>query len=180
MDHSAMGDSTMDHSEMDMDHAAMLKASKSAPSALLIEAGNDAFGTIQEVIRLLSNDPDTDWSKVNLEALRLHLLGMEDMVSNIKVLSQAPIDYGMIAVVKPATNRASEALKRIFMAHPQMLKTESGFNMKVEFDDGLYTLITTTSNPADVDKIRGLGYIGLMAFGGHHQAHHLFIAKGHF
>jgi hypothetical protein len=185
MDHSAMGDSTMgdstmDHSEMGMDHAAMMKASKSAPSALLIEAGNDAFGTVQEVVRLLSNDPDTDWSKVNLEALRLHLLDMEDMVSNVKVLSQTPIDYGMVAVVKPTTNRASEALKRIFMAHPQMLKSESGFDMKVGFDYGQYTLTTTTSNPADVDKIRGLGYIGLMAFGSHHQAHHVSIAKGHF
>ncbi|NJO23863.1 MAG: hypothetical protein HC868_14215 [Sphingomonadales bacterium] len=29
--------------------------------------GQDAFGTIQEIVRILDADPDTDWSKVNIE-----------------------------------------------------------------------------------------------------------------
>lgn len=164
----------MDHSKMS--HSAM----KITPTShtLPTEKGNDAFGTIQEVISLLGSDPTTDWSKVNLEALRLHLLDMEDMVSNVEVLSQKSISSGMVAVVKPTSKRAAKALKRIFMAHPQVLKSESGFEMNVKFINGQYTLTTTTSNPADVDKIRGLGYIGLMALGNHHQAHHYAMAKG--
>ncbi len=30
--------------------------------------GQDAFGTIQEIVRLLEADPKTDWSKVNIAA----------------------------------------------------------------------------------------------------------------
>jgi len=173
MDHSKMN-----HAAMGMDHSAMMKSPAPAPSALPTEAGNDAFGTIQEVIALLNNDPTTDWSKVNLEALRLHLLDMEDMTSNIEVLSQTAINNGMVAVIKTTTERSAKALKRIFMAHPKVLKSESGYDMQVAFNDGQYTLTTTTDNPADVDKIRGLGYIGLMAYGNHHQPHHYSMAKG--
>ena len=39
-------------------------------------------------------------------------------------------------------------------------------------------LTTTTENPGEVSKIRGLGYIGLMASGGHHQLHHWAMATG--
>jgi len=167
IDHSKMNHSNMNHNTMN------------ASSAVLpTEAGNDAFGTIQEVMTLLLNDPSTDWSKVNLEALRLHLLDMEDMTKNIEVVSQTRIKKGMIAIVKATTERSSNALKRIFMAHPQVLKSESGFDMQVEFSGAQYTLTTTTDKRADVDKIRGLGYIGLMAYGNHHQAHHLSMAKG--
>ncbi len=35
--------------------------------------GQDAFGAIQEIVRVLESDPKTDWSKVDLEALRQHL-----------------------------------------------------------------------------------------------------------
>jgi hypothetical protein len=41
--------------------------------------GQDAFGTIQEIVRMLDADPKTDWSKVNLEALRQHLIDMNDV-----------------------------------------------------------------------------------------------------
>ena len=41
--------------------------------------GQDAFGAIQEIVRILEADPKTDWSKVNLEALRQHLIDMKDV-----------------------------------------------------------------------------------------------------
>ncbi len=169
MDHAKMNHANMNHSLMNMPQ-----------TPLPTEAGNDAFGTIQEIMTLLLNDPATDWSKVNIETLRQHLLDMEDMTKNVNVISQTPIDNGMVAIVKPTTKRSALALKRVFMAHPQVLKQESGFDMAVTFnkDNNQYTLTTTTNNKADIDKIRGLGYIGLMAYGSHHQAHHLAMAKG--
>src|SRR6516165_7172350 len=39
-------------------------------------AGQDAFGAIQEVVQILEADPTTDWSKVNIDALRQHLVDM--------------------------------------------------------------------------------------------------------
>ena len=42
-------------------------------------AGQDAFGTIQEIVRILEADPTTDWSKVNIAALREHLIDMNEV-----------------------------------------------------------------------------------------------------
>ncbi len=149
-----------------------------ASNNILTEAGNDAFGTIQEVIAKLNNDPNTDWGKVNLEVLRQHLLDMNDMTLNVAVISQKSIHNGLEVTVRPTTDRAELALTRIFKAHPLMLKRETGWTMKVVKNNGLYMLTTTSDDSKDTLKIRGLGYIGLMAYGTHHQSHHWAMATG--
>ena len=173
--HSGMEHSNMDHSTME--HSSM---HSSQPNIIVMptEAGNDAFGTIQEIMSILLRDPTTDWEKVNFEALRSHLSDMQDMTLNIEVISQKPIKNGLVSVIKPTTARSKVSLKRVFSAHPRMLAMESSFKMDVKYEDGIYTITTTTNKTSDVAKIRGLGYIGLMAYGNHHQSHHLSLAKG--
>ena len=149
-----------------------------AAAPTLSEAGNDAFGTIQEVIAALNADPATDWDKVDLEALRQHLVDMHDMTMNVEVLSQTAIPDGMEAVIRPTTARASLALARVLAVHPAQLQRETNWIMEVERDGDEYRLRTTSANPADASRIRGLGYIGLMAWGAHHQPHHWAMAKG--
>lgn len=39
-------------------------------------------------------------------------------------------------------------------------------------------LTVTPAKTSDLDKIRGLGFIGVMTVGMHHQQHHLAIATG--
>ena len=163
-----------DHQAMMMNHDHKAAAS----DVKLTEAGNDAFGTIQEVITKLNNDPATDWNKVNLEALRLHLQDMHDMTLNVDVISQKPIQNGLEAIIRPTTARAESALDRVFQAHPMQLKRETGWTMQVVKNDGQYTLTVTSENSKDASKIRGLGYIGLMAYGKHHQPHHWAMAQG--
>jgi len=46
-------------------------------TVVLTEAGNDAFGTIQEVIMKLNNDPKTDWTKINIEVFKATFIGYE-------------------------------------------------------------------------------------------------------
>lgn len=41
--------------------------------------GQDAFGAIQEIVQILDADPNTDWSKVDLEALRRHVIDMNEV-----------------------------------------------------------------------------------------------------
>ena len=144
----------------------------------LLEAGNDAFGTIQEVIKKLESDPETDWSKVDIEALRVHLSDMQDMTINIEVISQNDIPNGVETTIKATTPRAYKALKRAFMAHPKQLKKDTGWNMKVEEKNKNFIIKATTSKKNEIAKLRGLGYIGLMAYGSHHQPHHWMIATG--
>lgn len=46
--------------------------------------GQDAFGAIQEIARILSADPRTDWYKVDGEALRWHLADMNEVILNAR------------------------------------------------------------------------------------------------
>jgi hypothetical protein len=146
---------------------------------LLTEPGNDVFGTIQEVIRELEADPDTDWSTVDLEALRQHLIDMRNFTLEVDVVSREPLSNGLQLVVEAASPAAATSLKRALQAHPPMLERETGWKMRVRsLSRGQYELHVTSSDAEDIEKIQGLGYIGLMASGGHHQRHHWMIATG--
>ena len=140
--------------------------------------GNEIFGTIQEVVHKLEADPNTDWSKVNLEALRQHLSDMKAFTEEVQVVDKKPITNGVKIWVRPETHRAECALKRLFSMHPAMLKKEKGWDMVTKQDSSEWVITCTTNNPAEVSEIRGLGYIGLLAEGAHHQLHHWMIATG--
>lgn len=144
----------------------------------LIEAGNDIFAALQEVISALNADPKTDWSEVNLTALKEHLLDMRDMVINVELVSKKALKNGSEILIKPTNKRARQAMKRVLSGHPAQLKQETGWNMSVTKQTDTYLLTTTTENQAEVSKIIGLGYIGLMAHGSHHQPHHWSMATG--
>lgn len=146
--------------------------------APLTKPGNEIFGTIQEVIQKLEADPNTDWSKVNLEALRQHLLDMKAFTEEVAVVSRENIPMGTKVRIRAQTARAKPALKRLFSMHPAMIKKELGWDMKAEQADSEWIVTCTTDNPSEVEKIRGLGYIGLLAEGAHHQLHHWMIASG--
>ncbi len=145
----------------------------------LSEAGNDVFGTIQEVIRQLEADPATDWSAVNLEALRQHLIDMRNFTLKVDVVSRESLSNGLQLVVESTTPEAGASLNRVLNAHPSMLEQETGWEMEVKaLSPGRYQLQVTSPRPADAAKIQGLGYIGLMAYGSHHKHHHWMIATG--
>lgn len=145
----------------------------------LTAPGNGAFAAIQEVVQRLLADPDTDWGRVNLEALRQHLADMYHFTLNVHVMEQRPIEGGVEFIVRPTTPDAAGSLERLFSAHPAILKQESGWDMRsTKNRDGSHTAQVTSGHADDVAKIRGLGYIGLIAYGEHHQAHHWQMATG--
>ena len=47
--------------------------------AVATQAGQGAFAAIQEVVEILAADSNTDWSKVNIDALRQHLVDMNNV-----------------------------------------------------------------------------------------------------
>ena len=49
------------------------------------EAGHAAFAAIKEVVAILEADSSTDWSRVNLEALRQHLITMDRVMMDSRV-----------------------------------------------------------------------------------------------
>jgi hypothetical protein len=63
-------------------------------------------------------------------------------------------------------------------AQARQLNGMNGWSATTEpLQDGV-RLVVTTSDPRQVAKLHGLGFMGLMAQGRHHQRHHLMIAKG--
>jgi hypothetical protein len=140
--------------------------------------GQDAFGTIQEIVTILEADPKTDWTKVDLEALRQHLIDMNDVTlkSDAKTV---PVAGGIEATIT-GTGRTVDAIQRMVTAHSAELGRMNGWTATAEKTAAGVRLTVTSADPAQTARIRGLGFIGLMVSGSHHQPHHLAMAKGEF
>src|SRR5690625_2345947 len=126
------------------------------PYTPLKQTGSDVFDAMQEVIEHLKSDPDTDWSKVDLEGLRQHLIDMKAFTEEVEVLEQNPIDSGVKILVKPETDRAAKALQHMLSMHPKMMKVERNWDMKAQQKKDVWEIACTTSNPDEVDLLRGL------------------------
>jgi hypothetical protein len=146
-------------------------ADGSAPS----EPGQAAFAAIQEIVRILEADPKTDWSKVNIEALRQHLIDMNDVTLAARVASE-PVEVGMRYTVT-GDGPVQESIRRMVAAHAATMDGVDGWHFEAATAEGGAVLIVRP--PAkDMEKLHGLGFIGVLTRGMHHQMHHLMIARG--
>lgn len=140
-------------------------------------AGQDAFGTIQEVVRILEADPATDWSKVNISALREHLIDMDEVTMRANA-AERRLDNG-IEITVTGAGRTLAAIKRMVPAHAQEL-SHMGWDAKAEeLPDGV-KLTVISADAKQATKLGALGFMGIMVEGEHHRAHHLMMAKGEF
>lgn len=140
------------------------------------EPGQAAFAAIQEIVGILLADPHTDWSKVDIDGLRRHLVDMNNVTLYAKARA-VPVENGMrFEVTGRGAVRAS--IRRMITAHAATMSGRGGWTYRAEQRPEGAALTVTVANPADRAKLRGLGFFGVMAFGVHHQTHHLMIAKG--
>lgn len=139
--------------------------------------GQDAFGTIQEIVQILQSDPKTDWSKVNIDALRQHLIDMNEVTLHAAA-AQRMIDNG-IEITVTGEGRTLEAIKRMVPAHVNELH-EIGWSAKSEDLPNGVRLTVLASEAQPLTKLKALGFMGIMVQGRHHQPHHLMIAMGQF
>src|SRR6516162_414897 len=133
---------------------------------------------MQEIVRILEADPKTDWSKVDLEALRQHLIDMNEVTLKADA-AQKPIEGGLEIAVT-GTDRALVAIQRMIPAYAQTVNGLNGWAAKADTLPNGELLTLTANDPKEVQHIRGLGFIGLLVSGSHHQMHHLAMAKGEF
>lgn len=137
-------------------------------------AGQDAFGAIQEIVRILDSDPSTDWSKVDIEALRQHLIDMNEVTLHA-VATQRALDNG-IEIIVAGEGRTLEAIKRVVPAHVSELR-EIGWDARSDELPNGVKLTVLASEAQPLAKLKALGFIGIMVQGSHHQQHHLMLAK---
>lgn len=170
----------MDHDQMDpghMDHGAMSHHPDDEVPGLGVtaplEGGQAAFAAIQEVVSVLTADPATDWSSVDIEALRQHLIDMDNVTLRAQVAMEA-IDGGARFLVTADDPLVTASIRRMTVAHVATMNGVEGWTLEAsEIPRGAVMIAT-----GDAAKIRALGYIGVMTVGAHHQAHHLAIARG--
>ncbi|MBI3351643.1 MAG: hypothetical protein HY036_03610 [Nitrospirae bacterium] len=171
------GDESVDMKAMHETHLQMIEEQNSRSTPTL--PGQDAFGAIQEIVQILEREPNTDWNKVDLEKLRQHLIDMNEVILRSEVKSrQIPSGLSMEIIGK---GRTEEAIQSMVVPHTAILNEMPQWLAEVEKVPGGVHLIVKTKDPNDsktLAKIRGLGFIGLLVQGAHHQPHHLAMAKG--
>ncbi|MBZ8134078.1 hypothetical protein [Afifella sp. IM 167] len=145
-------------------------------TADVTEPGQGAFAAIQEIAGILAADESTDWSRVDLEALRQHLIDMNNVTLRASVTSE-PTDGGRIFRIA-GNGEVRDSILRMVAAHAATMNGVGGFIYEATPNTDGASLIAKAENPDDLEKLRGLGFIGLMTLGAHHQAHHIAIARG--
>ncbi|MEP0942143.1 MAG: hypothetical protein ABJH63_06740 [Rhizobiaceae bacterium] len=147
-------------------------SSASAPK----EAGQSAFAATAEIVALLSNDPQADWSKVNIAALRQHLVDMNALFLQANVSAIPQPDGWRYQVTGSGT--VLRAIQAMVPAHAIELDKMDDWSASATKTDAGAELRVTSSSAETRQKIKGLGFFGLMATGAHHQPHHLSMATG--
>jgi hypothetical protein len=167
----------MDHTQMD--HAAMQPAAAtSAASAVNLdpkEPGQSAYAAMGEAVRILMADPNTDWSKVDVDTLRRHLVDMDNVTMRAAVAT-IHIPNGARFIVTGDANVA-QSIERMTKSHFAEPDVGSGWTMKTESRADGAAVTVTSADPAQAAKIAGLGFFGILTMGAHHQPHHLMMAR---
>jgi hypothetical protein len=161
-DHMATGDM----------HAAHMRGTAIARP---LQAGQGAFAAIQEIVEILEADPNTDWTKVNIDALRQHLVDMNN-VTLAAIVKTEPVEGGMRYSVT-GSDPITGSIRRMVTAHAATMNNVDGWTFKAaDIESGAALTVLVPAN--DASKLRGLGFLGVMTHGMHHQEHHLMIARG--
>lgn len=151
-------------------------ATASTANDLPLENGQSAFAAIVEIVRILEEDPDTDWSKVDITGLRSHLVDMDELTLNSSV--EQSIDGRTVTFVVSGNGRTVEAIRAMIPAHAKELdKFPAWSTSAMVLPTGAELVIRADTDEA-LMKINALGFFGMMATGSHHQPHHLGMATG--
>jgi hypothetical protein len=157
--------------------AAPLHAQMSMPSdgPLPKQPAQSAYAAIGEIVRILK----ADWSKVDLEAVRQHMIDMDEVTMRA-VVSQKPVPAGVTMMVT-GDAKVAAAITRMLTSHAGMLDQDPQYHATVApITGGMRFTVTArdTGNAKLVAMIRGMGFAGLLTEGDHHARHHLALARG--
>jgi len=152
------------------------KNASEAVQNLPTESGQSAFAAIHEIVEVLEADPKTDWSKVNVDALRQHLIDMNNMTLYAKITYEPIVNGEHIHIAGEGEVR--DSIQRMVMMHIAMAGETTDWHMKAaRAPDGADINVVAIS-PLGLRKMKALGLIGMMAEGMHHARHHLMLARG--
>ena len=161
-----------------MDHKAMSHdASGASPAgAIPIEAGQSTYAAIGEVARIMLADPHTDWSHADIDALRNHLVDMDNVTLRAAVTTtRLPNGATFHVSGEGAVIGSIQRMTRSHFAEPDDGKQ---WTMSVRSTADGADVTVVSAKAADTAEISGLGFFGILTLGAHHQPHHLMMARG--
>ena len=140
-------------------------------TTLPTEGGQSAFAAMAEIVAILMDDPDTDWSKVNISALREHLVDMNELTLNANATQAKEGD----AVIFTSTGEARtlRAIQSMVPAHSKELDKIEGWTVSAKTTSTGAVLTVASKSETELAKIAALGFFGMMSIGAHHQPHHM-------
>lgn len=144
-------------------------------AAMVNEPGQGAFAAIGEVVSALASNPETDWSRVNIDALRGHLVDMDMVVTHAQVASEAT-DLGMRFMVSGEGGVAA-SIQRMVVAHARVMEGAEGWSYQVE-ETETGAILGVSVPELDKARLNALGFFGILTAGMHHQEHHWMMANG--
>lgn len=163
----------------DTGHDPLHHSSPTAAPAVSGLGGQAAFTTLAEVVKLLLADSTTDWSRVDLERLRQHLIDMDEVTLRAQV-TQTPVPGGLRMDVRGA-GRTRDAIRSMVRNHAEMMQSEASMRaVTAESAEGMVITVTAVdAGDARLEqRIRALGFIGWLTLQDHHAAHHVALARG--
>ncbi len=161
------------------EHVQGMTHSDNAMADAPVSPGQAAYGAIAEVVARLDADPSTDWSKVNIETLRQHLIDMDNVTMRSRVVSR-DVPGGFTAEVT-GDGPVVDAIRRMTTAHAKQLAKDGTMKAEVTEIPGGVRMTVLNADPGDarsVARLRGLGFAGVMTLGNHHGPHHEMLARG--
>jgi hypothetical protein len=160
-----------------MEHPAGMDMVGMQPSTLPREGGQAEFAALGEIANMLQADPKTDWSRVDMGALRAHLIDMDNVIMRARVVT-TPVEGGARFDISGDDEEVRRSIQHMVASHTAMTNGDNGrHEISAPTAQGA-TMTVTAPGDAAAAEIRALGFFGLLTGGAHHQLHHLMMAKG--
>lgn len=140
------------------------------------ETGQSAFAAVAEIVAMLEADPKTDWSRVDITALREHLVDMDQLMLGAEA-SASFSDHTAVFSIR-GDGPVLRAIQAMVPAHAIELSRIDGWDTSTTTTEDGAALKIAVTREGELAKIKALGFFGVMALGAHHQPHHLAMARG--
>lgn len=142
------------------------------------EGGQAQFSAIIEIVSLLEANEETDWSRVDIDGLRSHLLDMDRLIRDTNAKTTTVSDTQIQFTVMGNTE-SIPSIHRMAAAHSRFIEQSRGWEISSELNEKGATIRITVSEPETMTHLKALGFYGFMSLDSHHQAHHYQMAMGY-
>lgn len=142
------------------------------------EGGQAQFSAIIEIVSLLEANEETDWSSVDIDGLRSHLLDMDRLIRDTNAKTTTISDT-QIQFTVMGSAESIPSIHRMAATHSKFIEQSRGWKISSDLNEKGATIQITVVEPETMTRLNALGFYGFMSLDSHHQAHHYQMAMGH-